>query len=484
MYEPVIGIEIHAQVATKTKMFCACSCDSFGAPCLPAGRQPNSNVCPICMGFPGMLPAINKTVVEKGTLAALALHCSIPQFSKFDRKNYFYPDLPKGFQISQYDKPISQNGFIEIPVEGADGAKTKKIRINRLHLEDDAGKLVHTADGTLCDYNRSGCPLMEIVSEPDMNSVAEASAYAQEIRRILRYVNASECDMEKGMMRFDINISLRKKGVKELGTRIEVKNLNSFRALESAIAYEIKRQAEKLDAGERIIQETMGWDDATGETVSQRSKEEAHDYRYFPEPDLPPLEISKQAVEKLRAQVPQLPAERKQRFMTEYGLIDEDAGILTEERDMADFFETVAKTSGDAKKAVSFINTILLKHLKGEKKELADCKIQAQDLGKLIKLINDGVISNNMAKSDIFEEMYASGDAPEKIIEKKGLKLVSDTGAIEEICKKVIAANPGPVADYQGGKDAALGFLVGQAMKESKGQGSPKMVNEVLRKIL
>jgi len=473
-YEPVIGIEIHAQSSTKTKMFCACSNDSFGA-------QPNSNVCPICMGFPGMLPSINKTVVEKGILAALALHCEIPQFSKFDRKNYFYPDLPKGFQISQYDRPVSQNGFIEIPVEGA---QTKKIRINRLHLEDDAGKLVHTAGGTLCDYNRSGCPLMEIVSEPDMNSVAEASAYAQEIRRILRYVNASECDMEKGMMRFDINVSLRKKEVKELGTKTEVKNLNSFRALESAVAYEIKRQAEKLDAGERIIQETMGWDDATGETVSQRSKEEAHDYRYFPEPDLPPLEISAKDVEKLRAQVPQLPAERKQRFMTEYGLIDEDAGILTEERDMADFFEAVAKTSGDAKKAVSFINTVLLKHLKDEKKELADCKVKAQDLGKLIKLINDGVISNNMAKTDIFEEMYASGDAPERIIEKKGLKLVSDTGAIEEICKKVIEANPGPVADFKGGKDAALGFLVGQVMKEAKGQANPKMVNEILRKIL
>lgn len=477
-YEPVIGIEIHAQVSTKTKMFCACSNDSFGA-------QPNVNVCPVCMGFPGMLPAINKKVVEKGTLAALALHCSIPQFSKFDRKNYFYPDLPKGFQISQYDKPLSQNGFVEIPVEGADGGKgaKKRIRVNRLHLEDDAGKLIHTADGTLCDYNRTGTPLMEIVSEPDLNSTQEASAYAQEIRRILRYVGASECDMEKGMMRFDINVSVRKKGVKELGTKTEVKNLNSFRALERAIDYEIKRQAQRLDAGERIIQETMGWDDATGETVSQRSKEEAHDYRYFPEPDLPPLEISQKDVEKMRVQIPELPAERKARFVSEYGLIDEDAGILTEERDMADFFETVAKTSGDAKKAVSFINTILLKHLKGEKKELADCKVKAQDLGVLIKLINDGVISNNMAKTDIFEEMYAEGLAPEKIIEKKGLKLVSDAGAIEAICKKVIEKNPGPVTDFKGGKDAAIGFLVGQVMKEAKGQANPKMVSEVLRRL-
>lgn len=472
-FEPVIGLEIHAQVNTNTKMFCSCSTDSFGA-------QPNRNVCPICMGFPGMLPVINKEVVKKGLAAALALHCEIPEFSKFDRKNYFYPDSPKGFQISQYDKPISQNGHVDILVNG----EKKSIRVNRLHLEDDAGKLVHESGGTLCDFNRSGSPLMEIVSEPDLRSVEEASAYAQEVRRILRYVGSSKCDMEKGMMRFDINISLRKKGQKEFGVKAEVKNLNSFKALELALAYEIKRQEEVLNDGGKIAQETRGWDDAKGETVSQRSKEEAHDYRYFPEPDLPPLTFEKAAIEKLKAQVKELPLDRKLRFMEKLGLTDEDAGILIEEKAMADYFEKVVEASGDAKKSVSFMNTILLKHLNNDGTPLADCKINPEQLGKLIKLVNDGVVSNNMAKTDIFEGMYASGKDPEKVVEEKGLKLVSDTGAIESICKKVLEENPGPVADFKGGKQQAFGFLVGQAMKASKGQGNPKVVNEILRKLL
>ncbi|MBI5413349.1 Asp-tRNA(Asn)/Glu-tRNA(Gln) amidotransferase subunit GatB [Candidatus Peregrinibacteria bacterium] len=490
-FESVIGLEIHAQVNTNTKMFCSCSNDSFGL-------QPNKNVCPICMGFPGMLPVINKEVVKKGLAAALALHCEIPAFSKFDRKNYFYPDLPKGFQISQYDKPVSQNGHVDILING----EKRKIRVNRLHLEDDAGKLVHvtrnqakldersnikgwtTGDYTLCDYNRSGSPLMEIVSEPDMRSVEEASAYAQEVRRILKYVGSSKCDMEKGMMRFDINVSLKKKGQEEFGVKAEVKNLNSFRALELALAYEIKRQEEVLNEGGKIAQETRGWDDEKGETVSQRSKEEAHDYRYFPEPDLPPLTFEKAAIEKLKLQVKELPLDRKLRFMKKLGLSDEDAGILIEEKDMADYFEIVVETSKDSKKAVSFMNTILLKHLNNDGTPLAECKIKPEQLGKLIKLVNDGVVSNNMAKTDIFEGMYASGKDPEKVVEEKGLKLVSDTGAIEGICKKVLEENPGPVADFKGGKQQAFGFLVGQAMKASKGQGNPKIVNEILRKLL
>ncbi|PIQ78189.1 Asp-tRNA(Asn)/Glu-tRNA(Gln) amidotransferase GatCAB subunit B [Candidatus Peregrinibacteria bacterium CG11_big_fil_rev_8_21_14_0_20_46_8] len=472
-YEPVVGIEIHCQMNTATKMFCFCDNDSFGA-------DPNTNVCPICMGFPGMLPAINEECVKKGILSALALNCEIPEFSKYDRKNYFYPDLPKGFQISQYDKPVSQNGYVDIMV----GSSQKRIRINRLHLEDDAGKLTHVGGGTLCDYNRSGSPLMEIVTEADIRSVEEASAYAQEIQRIMRYVGSSDCDMEKGMMRFDINVSLRPLGEEKFGTKAEVKNLNSFRALEEALAYEIKRQTEILESGGTIVQETRGWDPDKQVTVSQRSKEEANDYRYFPEPDLPPLVVTEKEVAHLRGELPELPLARRHRFIQEFGLSQEDAGILTDTRVMADFFENVVAVSKDAKKSVAFVNTILLKHLKEDGIDIAACKIQPQQLGKLITLVNEGTISNNQAKGEVFEEMYTTGEDPEKIIEEKGLKQVSDTGAIEEICKKVIEANPGPAQDVREGKDKAIGFLVGMVMKESKGQANPQMVNEMLRRKL
>jgi aspartyl-tRNA(Asn)/glutamyl-tRNA(Gln) amidotransferase subunit B len=427
-----------------------------------------------------MLPVINKESLTKGAVAALALNCQIAEISKFDRKNYFYPDSPKGFQISQFDKPISTNGYVEILA----GGKLKKIRVNRLHLEDDAGKLVHVSDGTLCDYNRSGTPLMEIVSEPDLRSVEEASEYAQELRRILRYVGSSDCDMEKGMMRFDINISMRKKGEAKLGVKAEVKNVNSFRALERALDFEIKRQTKILEEGGKVLQETRGWDDAKGETVSQRSKEEAHDYRYFPEPDLPPILMKKADVEAMKKLVPELPMVRRQRFVQQYGLTEEDAGILTEERAMADYFETVTKVSGDAKKSVSFINTILLKHLHAEQKAITDCKIKPEQLGQLVKMVNDGTVSNNMAKTEIFEEMYKTGETPEAVMSKKGLKLVSDTGALEGLAKKVIDANPGPVADFKAGKQQALGFLVGKIMQESKGQANPKVANDILRKLL
>lgn len=472
-YEPVIGLEIHAQIGTKSKMFCACSNDSFG-------QLPNTNVCPICMGFPGALPVANAEAIKKGSLAALALHCEIPEFSKFDRKNYFYPDLPKGFQISQYDKPISQNGFVEIEVEG----QKKNIRVNRLHLEDDAGKLVHIDGNSLCDYNRSGSPLMEIVSEPDISSVEEASEYAQEIRRILRYVGASECDMEKGMMRFDINVSLRPKGEQQLGIKAEVKNLNSFKALEKALAYEIQRQAELLNEGKKVVQETRGWDDIKGQTFSQRSKEEAHDYRYFPEPDLPPLVTKNEGIEQLKKRLPELPSAKKMRFMEKLGLSGKDAATLTEEKAMADFFESVVETSKDARTAVSFVNTVLLKYLNAQGLRISDCKIKPVQLGRLIELIKKGVVSNNMAKTEIFEEMYATGKDPEEIIEEKGLKLVADTTQIEALCKKILEENKGPVADFKSGKQAAFGFLVGQVMKETKGRASPQIVNEILRKLL
>lgn len=479
--EPVIGLEIHAQIGTATKMFCGCSTDSFGAP-------PNTNVCPICMGFPGMLPVFNREALEKALVAALALHCSIPEFSKFDRKNYFYPDLPKGFQISQYDKPVSQNGYVDIMAGGI----KRKIRVHRLHLEDDAGKLIHASDGTLCDFNRSGSPLMEIVSEPDLRSVEEASEYAQEVRRIVRSVGASDCDMEKGMMRFDINVSLRPRDEEKFGTKVEVKNLNSFRALERALIYEIERQSEIIykgrsqgsRLGEKIIQETRGWDDAKGITESQRSKEEAHDYRYFPEPDLPPIEVTEKTVSELRKNLPELPLARRLRFIEEYGISEEDAGILTEERAMADYFEATAKVSNDPKKAVSFINTILLKHLHRDALGIPQCKISATRLGRLIALINEGIISNNMAKTEVFEAMYASGMEADAVVKEKGLGLVSDTGALESLCKKIIEENSGPVADFKTGKQNALGFLVGKAMKASQGKGNPKIINEILRKLL
>lgn len=468
-YEPVIGLEIHAQISTKTKMFCSCSVDSFGKP-------PNTNVCPICMGFPGMLPALNKDAVTKGIKAALALGCSIPRFSKFDRKNYFYPDLPKGYQISQFDQPFSLAGSVDIG--------TKKVGVTRVHLEDDAGKLTHTKAGTLVDYNRSGSPLMEIVSEPDMRSVEEASAYAQEIRRIVRYVGSSDCDMEKGMMRFDLNVSLRPVGQEKFGTKVEVKNLNSFRALEHAAVYEIKRQTEILESGGVIAQETRGWDDAQGITVSQRSKEEAHDYRYFPEPDLPPVVVTDEEVAALKASIPELPKVRRERFVTEYGLTQEDALFIAEEPERASYFETVVKISGDAKKAAAFLTTILYKHLKQDHLELNECKVSAENLGALVKLVVEGKVTNNQAKSEVFEKMYATGATADEVVKELGISVVADTGAIEAICKAVMAAHPGPVADFKAGKDAAIGFLVGQVMKESKGKAAPPVVQKVLRELL
>ena len=473
MYEPVIGLEVHAQISTKTKMFCRCSNDSFGA-------QPNMNVCPVCMGFPGQLPVLNVVAVEKALVAACALHLNIPAFSKFDRKNYFYPDLPKGFQISQYDKPVSSNGFLEILVEG----RVRKIMINRLHLEDDAGKLTHVKSGTLCDYNRSGAPLMEIVSEPDLRSIAEAATYAQELRRILRYIGASDCDMEKGMMRFDINVSVRKKGVETLGTKVEVKNLNSFRSLEKALDYEIKRQTEAVSKGEKIFQETRGWDDVKELTVSQRGKEEAHDYRYFPEPDLPPLTFVPERIEALKKEVIELPLARRLRFIEMYGLTETESEILTEDFGMAQYFEDVAKVSGDARKAAAFINTVLLKHLNADSKGLDGNTVTARQLGDLLRLVEEGVISNNQAKGEIFEAMYATGKDPAVIIDEKGLQQVSDSGEIEKIVREVIAAHAGPVADFKSGKAQALGFLVGQVMQKSKGKANPKMVNEILKKML
>jgi aspartyl-tRNA(Asn)/glutamyl-tRNA(Gln) amidotransferase subunit B len=481
-YEVIIGLEIHAQISTKTKMFCRCSNDSFG-------KRPNINVCPICMGHPGQLPVLNKSAVEKGIVAALALNCSISEFSKFDRKQYFYPDLPKGFQISQYDKPISEHGFVEIQLDESADAPVKRVRIARLHLEDDAGKLTHVGSssrfayaGTLCDYNRSGCPLMEIVTEPDLRSAQEAVIFAKEVQSILRFVGSSNADMEKGMMRFDASVSLRPVGDSKLYPRAEIKNLNSFKSLESAIEYEIARQEKLWEEGSAQNSDvTVGWSDEKQETYFMRDKEGADDYRYFPEPDLPPFSFKDELVEQFKAQIPELPAAKRRRYVENWGLNFDDARILALDLVMARFFEEVVGVCADAKKAASFINTLLLKHLNEEHLTVDECKISAQSLGDLIGFINTGAISNNQAKNDVFPEMYESGKTPQEVIEAKGLKQISDEGFLIAACEKVIAANSQVVADIRGGKDKAMGALVGQVMKETQGKANPARVNEILR---
>jgi aspartyl-tRNA(Asn)/glutamyl-tRNA(Gln) amidotransferase subunit B len=473
-FEAVIGLEIHAQINTKSKMFCRCDNDSFDKP-------PNTNVCEVCMGFPGQLPVINKEAVTKGVIAALALNCQIPERCKFDRKNYFYPDLPKGFQISQYDQPLAINGYVEIKKDKG----KKKIRITRLHLEDDAGKLTHVAGGSLVDFNRCGTPLMEIVSEPDMNNAEEAVYYAREIQNILRFCGSSDADMEKGMMRFDASVSIRPKGDKKLHHRAEIKNLNSFKSLGAAINYEIERQIALWNEGSPLKGDiTMGWADDSQKTYLLREKEGADDYRYFPEPDLPPLIITKDYLNSLRKKIPELPAEKRERYKKDYNLLDDDIRILTSDLYTAQYFEEVVSMIKDPKKAVSFINTILMAKLKEDQISLEECKITSRMLGELIKLIENGDISNNQAKGEVFDEMYKTGDSPKKIVEKKGLKVVSDVSAIESACKKVIEENAKVVEEYKNGKDKVFGFLVGQVMKEMKGQAKPQIVNELLKKML
>ncbi len=472
-YEPVIGIEIHARISSETKMFCRCSNTIFN-------EKPNTHVCGICMGHPGMLPATNREAVKKGIKAALALGCAINEFSKFDRKSYFYPDLPKGYQISQYDKPISENGKVIITL--ADGT-SKKIGVTRLHLEDDAGKLTHTAGGTLVDFNRSGTPLMEIVSEPDMRSVEEASLYARQIQKIVRYVDASDADMEKGQLRFDINVSLRPKGRKEFGVRSETKNLNSFRSLEKALEYEIRRQTEILEGGGEVVQETRGWDDNKEVTLSQRGKEEAADYRYFPEPDIPPLVVTKAMVETLKKEIPELADAKADRYQSELSLSAEHAHQLSGSAALADYFEKALAVSGEPKKTANWILSELMAKLNESQMSIAKCQLSPENLGRLVKLIEDGTISNKIAK-DIFPEVYEGDLNPEKVVEEKGLKIMSDTGELEKICQEVIDKNPQIVADFKGGKEKAIGGLVGQVMGATKGSANPKMVNEILRKLI
>ncbi|TCS80586.1 Asp-tRNA(Asn)/Glu-tRNA(Gln) amidotransferase subunit GatB [Tepidibacillus fermentans] len=468
-YETVIGLEVHAELSTKTKIFCNCSTE-FGAP-------PNTHTCPICLGHPGVLPVVNKQAVEFAIKAALALNCEISQVTKFDRKNYFYPDLPKAYQISQYDQPIGKNGWIEIDVNG----QKKKIRINRLHLEEDAGKLTHLGneEGSLVDFNRTGVPLIEIVSEADLRSPAEAKAYLEKLKSIIQYTGVSDVKMEEGSLRCDANISLRPVGQKEFGTKTELKNMNSFRGVERALEYEERRQAEILGAGGIIVQETLRWDEEKGITVSMRGKEEAHDYRYFPDPDLVEMIIDEEWISRIKAELPELPDVRKERYMNQYGLPAYDAEILTSSKDFADFFEATLEYTQDAKAVSNWIMGELLKYLNAENLAIKDSKVTPQGLGELIQLIEKGTISIKIGKT-VFREMLESGKAPKTIVEEKGLVQITDESAIAAIVDQVIANNPQSVEDYRNGKEKAIGFLVGQVMKETKGKANPGMVNKLI----
>lgn len=472
-YEAVIGLEIHCELKTKTKIFCGCA-TGFGA-------EQNTHVCPVCLGLPGVLPTINKRVVEFAIKAGLATNCEINKYSKFDRKNYYYPDLPKNWQTSQYDLPICINGWVDIDVEG----QKKRIRLTRIHMEEDAGKLVHSGTtikdsiSSDVDYNRTGVPLLEIVSEPDMRSAAEARAYMEKIKAIMEYIDVSNCRMEEGNLRADINVSLRPEGSEELGTRTEMKNINSFKSLEDAINYEIERQTEVLEDGGHVVQETRTFDPARGITLSMRSKENAHDYRYMPEPDLPPIITSDETIEKYRAELPELPDARRTRLEKDYGLSDYDAGIITSTRAMAEYFDAVVKTGADAKLAANWIMGDLANALNEDSLDIAKSPVEAQRLGAMILLIMKNTISGKIAKK-VFKEMWTNPDAPEKIVKDKGLVQITDTGAIEKAVDAAIAASPKAVEEYKGGKKKALGALVGQVMKATKGKANPQMVNQML----
>ncbi|OUM86779.1 MAG: aspartyl/glutamyl-tRNA amidotransferase subunit B [Bacillus thermozeamaize] len=472
-YETVIGLEVHAELSTESKIFCGCS-TQFGAP-------PNTNTCPICLGHPGVLPVLNRRAVEYAMKAALALNCEIAEHTKFDRKNYFYPDLPKAYQISQYDQPIGKNGWIEIEIDG----QKKRIGIIRLHLEEDAGKSMHQEGGfdTLVDFNRVGVPLIEIVSAPDIRSPEEARLYLEKLRSILLYTEVSDVKMEEGSLRCDANISLRPVGQKEFGTKTELKNMNTFSGVQRALEYEVKRQAALLDAGEKVIQETRRWDEGRKETIAMRSKEEAHDYRYFPEPDLVRLHIPREWVEEIRNSIPELPDSRKTRYVREYGLPDYDAGVITASKKLADYFEAAVATGADAKSISNWIMVELLGYMNKNNLEIDQVKMTPENLAKMVQLIEKGTISGKIAKT-VFAEMLESGKDPETIVKEKGLVQISDEGAIREIVEKVIAANPQSVNDYRNGKERALGFLVGQVMKETKGKANPQLVNKLLVEIL
>jgi aspartyl-tRNA(Asn)/glutamyl-tRNA(Gln) amidotransferase subunit B len=467
-YEAVIGLEIHAQLLTASKLFCRDS-SHFGG-------GDNEHTCPVCMGMPGALPVISRQAVEFSIKTGLALGCEIRRHSVFARKQYFYPDLPKGYQISQYDKPLCENGVLKFLLNG----ETKTVSITRAHMEEDAGKSTHHGEYSLINLNRSGVPLLEIVSGPDMTSPAEAAEYARTMRQILLYLGVCDGNLEEGSLRCDCNVSVRKVGEKKLGTKVEIKNINSFRFIEKAIEYEIQRQTDCLENHERIFQETRLYDPDKNRTFAMRSKEDAHDYRYFPDPDLLPLEVDEAWIARVKASLPELPIARADRFVSEYKLPQYDAMVLTQEKPLADYFEEAAKVSGNPKAASNWVMSELLRDLNENKKDVSASPVSAANLGKMVAEIDKGTISGKMAKA-VFAEMWASGKDPLTIIKEKGLVQITDNSAIEKLIDEVIAANPGPTEQYRGGKDKLFGFFVGQVMKVSKGQASPEMVNELLK---
>lgn len=472
-YEVIIGLEVHAELSTNTKIYCNCS-TKFGA-------DPNTHCCPICTGMPGVLPVLNEKVVEYAVKMGLATNCEIARFSKQDRKNYFYPDLPKAFQTSQYDLPLCEHGHIDINTENG----KKSIGITRIHIEEDAGKLIHDAytGDTLVDMNRCAVPLIEIVSEPDIRSAKEAVEYMQTLKSILEYLEICDCKMQEGSLRCDVNLSVRPVGQKEFGTRTETKNLNSFKAIQNSIEFETKRQIEVLENGGTIYQETRRFDDAKGIGYAMRSKEDAHDYRYFPEPDLAPIVLSEEYIKNIQDSLPEMPHVKKDRYIKEFMIPEYDADVLTSSKHTAMYFEKVANLSGNAKAAANWIMGDFARMLNEAEIQINESKIKEEDLAQLIKLIDKGTISSKIAKT-VFEDMFNTGDTPQSIVDKKGLVQISDEGAILKIVEEVVAANPQSVADYKAGKDRALGFLVGQIMKQTKGKANPAMVNKMLLEIL
>jgi aspartyl-tRNA(Asn)/glutamyl-tRNA(Gln) amidotransferase subunit B len=473
-YKTVIGLEVHAQLNTESKIFCSCSTE-FGA-------AANTHACPVCMGLPGVLPVLNKKVLEKAILAGLATECSISEYSKFDRKNYFYPDLPKAYQISQFDKPICKSGKIRVK----SGEGFKDIRLNRIHLEEDAAKNVHPEDASknysYVDFNRSGTPLIEIVTEPDISSGDEAYEFLSKLKQILRYIGVSDCNMEEGSLRCDVNISIMPEDATKLGNKVEIKNMNSFKAVKLAIEFEYKRQLQMTEYGETIVQETRLWNADKLETYSMRSKEDSHDYRYFPDPDLAPVIVDKEFIDKLKSSLAELPDAKIDRFMKDFALPVYDASVLSSTRELAEYFEKTVSNGANPKKASNWIMSELLAHVDDSEK-MESFIVKPESLAKLLLLVDKNVINGKIAKT-VFADMLQSGDDPEEIVNKKGLVQVSDTSEIEKIVEAVIAANPQSIADIKEGKAKAAGFLVGQVMKESKGKANPQIVNEILNKCI
>jgi len=475
-YEPVIGLEVHAQLLTQSKIFCSCS--------TRFGEEPNTLTCPVCTGSPGSLPVLNKKVVEYTLRAALATHCRIASYSLFARKNYFYPDLPKGYQISQYELPLTVAGYIDIQID----SQKKRIGIIRIHMEEDAGKLLHdlsTESGarSYVDFNRTGVPLIEIVSAPDIRTPEEAASYLRKLRAILMFLDICDGNMEEGSFRCDANISLRPKGREALGVKTELKNMNSFRNVQRALDFEIRRQTALLDQGEKIVQETRLWDTARGVTSSMRSKEEAHDYRYFPDPDLVPLVIDSQWIEEIRASLPELPESKKERFLREYGIPEYDAEVLTTSKPLANYYEVCLRHYPKPKIVSNWIMSELLRELKKDEREIEECPVPALHLSELLKLIAEGTISGKIAKS-VFEEMYRSGKRAEEIVLAEGWVQVSDAAELEKIVEQVLVTNSKEVEAYRKGKEKLFGFFVGQVMKATRGKANPQMVNEILKKKL